>query len=190
MSLRIHKQLEEDCLVHKKARTNSEVEITVLKNRLKRNERNYQSELEAAIRSREELERILADDAGKDVARKLNEMVIQSSNEIQARKDAELAQLKMHQMHSTGKKEGANDPRLGLGELPKARHAMPKRLLKQALCRRPRSSSPVSTWLTDGSWRGRRAQPHGRLGRKTNTIPQKEAHLGCGGAKDQRRGTS
>jgi len=89
MSLRIHKQLEEDCLVHKKARTNSEVEITVLKNRLKRNERNYQSELEAAIRSREELERILADDAGKDVARKLNEMVIQSSNEIQARKDAE-----------------------------------------------------------------------------------------------------
>lgn len=84
-----HGRLEEDCMVHQKARSIAEVEITVLKNKLKKNERNYQSELEAAIRAREMLEKILADNAGKEAASKVNELVAESSKEIQRRKEAE-----------------------------------------------------------------------------------------------------
>ena len=50
-------QIEEDIEVHKKISTNAEVEISVLKQRLKKQERDYQIELNETKHAKETLEK-------------------------------------------------------------------------------------------------------------------------------------
>jgi len=101
-------QAREDVAVHRKVRENSEVEIDVLKNRLKKTEREYQSELRQAITAKELLETTLGQLHGSNVSQQISRVTRDSSKAIESSKEAQgkLAQWKsaLHSAYGPGVK--------------------------------------------------------------------------------------